>query len=127
LLGQTVDAGRVWDVIAAAKHLRESGNRASTKPLTVRVAGRGKAGVIAAYAAALEPQIAGAVVARPQLSHLDNDSPQFLNVLRTCDIPTILGLVAPRPLAILETSADHFLLTQAIYSAAGAEQRLSFE
>ena len=127
LLGRTVDAGRVWDVIAAAKHLRENSSSGSTKPPTVRVAGRGRAGVIAAYAAALEPQIAGALIATPQVSHVNNDSPQFLNVLRTCDIPTLFGLIAPRPLTILESSADNFSQTQEIYSAAGAEQRLSFE
>jgi hypothetical protein len=127
LLGRTVDAGRVWDVIAAAKYLRESSSSESTEPLTVRVAGRGRAGVIAAYAAALEPQIAGALIAKPQITHLNNESPQFLNVLRTCDIPTIFGLIAPRPLTILEVSEGNFSQTQEIYSAAGAEQRLSFE
>jgi hypothetical protein len=126
LLGRTVDAGRVWDVIAAAKYLRESGNSVSTTP-AVRVAGRDAAGVIAAYAAALEPQIVGAVLVKPQVTHLDNHSPQFLNVLRTCDIPTVFGLISPRPLTILESSADDFSQTREIYSAAGAEQRLSFD
>jgi len=120
LLGRTVDAGRVWDVIAAARYVS-----ARTK-LPVHVAGNGAAGVIAAYAAALDQSIAGATLITPPSSHMAKGAPQLLNVLRVCDIPDALGLLAPRPLRILGPDAAQFAKTVAIYSAAGKKDAVSF-
>jgi dienelactone hydrolase len=121
LLGRTVDAGRVWDVIAAARYL------ASTAPKSeVHVAGRKAAGVIAAYAAALDESIAGATVVAPAATHMESDAPQFLNVLRLCDIPDAFGLIAPRPLTMLEADAARFTNTVASYAAAQAKDKLTF-
>ncbi|MHC4509255.1 MAG: alpha/beta hydrolase family protein, partial [Planctomycetota bacterium] len=53
LLGRTVDTGRVWDVIAAARYLH--GKYDADVP--VYVLGEGSAGVLAAYAALWEPEI----------------------------------------------------------------------
>jgi hypothetical protein len=123
LLGRTVDAGRIWDVIAAAKYLaqRERGK------IPLYVSGRGPAGLIAGYAAALEDEIAGAALISPSASHLVADAPQILNVLRVCDAPDILGLIAPRPLSIAADASDAFARTAAAYSAAGAADKLKFE
>ena len=123
LVGRTVDAGRVWDVIAAARSL-SSGESA---PSTVRAAGSGAAGVIAAYAAALDEQIAGVTLVSPPATHMDKDAPQFLNVLRVCDIPDALGLVAPRPLTIVGAEHARFERTAAAYTAADAKDRLTFQ
>ncbi|HUE71122.1 MAG TPA: prolyl oligopeptidase family serine peptidase [Pirellulaceae bacterium] len=164
LLGRTIDAGRVWDVIAAAKYLASptrsvsdgrqsaSGGRQSAsegreppdapalkqdqgadaprspvgKP-QVFVAGKGPAGLIAAYAAALEDSIAGVTVIDPPASHMDAAAPQLLNVLRVCDVPDALGLIAPRPLTIVGGDAGSFSKTTAAYEAAGTKERLSFK
>jgi hypothetical protein len=127
LLGRTVDTGRVWDVIAAAEALAEGDTGAAKRP--VYVAGRGAAGVIAAYAAALDERaIAGATLVKPPASHMDDGAPQFLSVLRVCDIPDALGLLAPRPLTIVGAPRDAFARTAAAYDAAGGtEGRLTFK
>jgi dienelactone hydrolase len=125
LLGRTVDAGRVWDVIAAAKSLAGSLNNQPLLP--VHVAGRGAAGIIAAYAAALSDDIAGVTIVSPPATHTDAAAPQFLNVLRVCDIPDALALIAPRPLTIIGGNASAFARTRAAFTAAGAKEQLVFE
>ncbi len=117
LLGRTVDTGRVWDIIATARALREQG-------LPVHVAGQGPAAILGVYAALLEPEIAGAIAVNPPASHMDADAPQFLNVLRVCDVPDALGMLAPRPLT-LEGFEDNALRKVAqIYASAEASERL---
>ncbi len=123
LLGRTVDAGRVWDVIAAAKKMKAQ----LALPTPVYVAGKGHAGLIAAYAAALDDSIAGVTIIDPPTTHMDNAAPQLLNVLRVCDVPDALGLVAPRPLTLIGAAADDFGASRAVYSAAGAAERLTIK
>jgi hypothetical protein len=127
LLGRTVDAGRVWDVIAASRYLSERfANKGQSTP-RIRVAGRGAAAVLAAYAAALDEHLAGAVLAQPLASHMDDGAPQFLSVLRTCDVPDVLGLIAPRPLTLLQSPAAKFTAVERAYAAAGAKDSLEFK
>jgi hypothetical protein len=119
LVGRTVDEGRVRDVAAAARYLN------SKYRVSVVVAGKGASGVIAAYAALLEPDIAEVIVVDPPKSHMDAQSPQILNVLRVLDIPEAFGLIAPRPLTLI--GADDALADRvaAIYASASATERLS--
>jgi hypothetical protein len=121
LLGRTVDAGRVWDVVAASKHLAADGKR------KVIVAGKGPAGLIAGYAAALDDSIAGVTIVSPPTTHMDSAAPQLLNVLRVCDVPVSLALVAPRPLTLVGAKEDAFAATAAAYTAAGAKEKLQFK
>ena len=122
LLGRTVDAGRVFDVIAAARHLASTGRKSE-----VHVAGRGAAGLLAAYAAALdESTIAGATLVAPPSTHIDNDAPQFLNILRTCDVPDVLGMIAPRPLVVTGADPAKFARAADAYAAANAKRQLTF-
>lgn len=119
LLGLSVDSGRVIDVVRladAALHLPGSNES------RIRIAGRGQAGVIAAYAAMLTPQIAEVVAIAPPTSH--RNGPYFLNVLRVTDIPDALGLLAPRPLRIETATPAAFERTVAIYAAANAAKQL---
>jgi len=116
LLGRTVDAGRVWDVIAAGRFLRGKYEGS----VGVYVAGHGAAGVLAAYAALLEPDIAGVIVREPPVSHMEAGAPQFLNVLRVCDVPEVFGMLAPRRLTVCGAGGDGLERTSAIYRAAGA-------
>ena len=122
LLGRTVDAGRVWDVMAAAEFLAAG----QGKP-AVFVAGKGGAAVLAAYAAALDERIAGATLVSPPAGHMAAEAPALLNVLRVCDVPDAFGLIAPRPLAIVGSPADDFSATTAAYAASGASEKLSFK
>jgi hypothetical protein len=121
LLGRTADTGRVWDVIAAARYLRQKFEGKAA----VLVSGQGNAAVLAAYAALFEPEITGLVLRNPVLSHMNASAPPFLNVLRVCDIPEVLGMLAPRSLTIQESTAEALKKISAIYSAAGAANRLT--
>src|SRR5262249_8459808 len=91
----------------------------------VAVAGKGAAGLIAAYAAVIDERIAGVMVIAPQVTHMERGAPQFLNVLRVCDVPVALGLIAPRPLLVKDADAEGFASTKAAFAAAGAQDRLT--
>jgi hypothetical protein len=58
---------------------------------------------------------------------MDNAAPQFLSVLRICDVPFALGLIAPRPISITGAAADSFAATAVAYSAAGAADKLKIK
>jgi len=121
LLGRTVDTGRVWDIIATARYLRSKYDN----KVPLHVLGEGPVAVLAAYAALWEPDIAGVIAVDPPTSHMDPNAPQFLNVLRVCDIPDVLGLLAPRPLTLIGGDADARAEVQAIYTAADAVTHFS--
>ena len=91
------------------------------------VAGEGAAGILAAYAAVCEPEIAGVLVSKPPLTHQGNDAPQLLNVLRVCDIPDVLGMLAPRSLSLDGVPADALDKVVAAYTAAGAASKLTIK
>jgi hypothetical protein len=112
----------VWDVIAAAKYL--AARKAGDPVVPVYVGGKEAAGLIAAYAAALDDSIAGATLVDPPTTHMDHAAPQLLNVLRVCDVPDSLGLIAPRPLSIFGVKPNDFAGTRAAYAAAGASDKL---
>jgi pimeloyl-ACP methyl ester carboxylesterase len=114
LIGRTVDAGRVWDVVAAARYL------AAERNLKVWLAGEGAGGVLAAYAAILEADIGGVVVVKPPGSHMETDAPQLLNILRVCDVAEALGMLAPRPLQLLGAGESLSAKVKACYAAADA-------
>jgi hypothetical protein len=116
LLGRTVDDGKVWDILAA---LRAVDDKRSSK---WRIVGRDRAGILATYAALLEPSISEVVVVDPPVSH--REGPIFLNVLRVLDIPDALGMLAPTPLTLINANDRAFDRTEQIYKAAGAEDKL---
>jgi dienelactone hydrolase len=113
LLGRTVDSGRVADVTAFAEYTHHVASNTNWK-----ITGRGQAGIIAAYAAALAPDhcVSEIVVVDPPTSH--RDGPIFLNVLRVVDIPEALGLLAPRSLTLQTDRPAAFESTRAIYETA---------
>jgi cephalosporin-C deacetylase-like acetyl esterase len=118
LLGRTVDAGRVWDVQAVARWLHET----DYGGCSLVVAGKGQAGVLAAYAAAFESCINEVIAVEPPASH--REGPIILNVLRVLDVPDALGLLAPRPLMLSGVRDPGFERTRKAYQAAGAEDKL---
>jgi dienelactone hydrolase len=120
LLGRTVDSGRVWDIAAAARYLQTLHG----KDTEVHLAGRGTAASLALYAALLEPEIAGLLMHHPPASHSDPAAPVLLNVLRVCDLPDALGMLAPRPVTIAAKQSDWTRKAAAIYETAGARDKL---
>jgi dienelactone hydrolase len=121
LLGRTIDSGRVWDVAAVARSLKARFG----KETPVVVVGSGSAGVIATYAALLEPDIGGVILIAPPNSHMDKDAPALLNVLRVLDIPEAIGLLAPRPVTLRDADATLSDRVAAIYRVTGAPDRLT--
>lgn len=114
LLGMTLDERRLGDVIALAAFARPKGMRV--------LRGRGQAGILAAYAALFEPSIKEVVIVDPPTSH--TEGPHFLNVLRVCDIPEALGLLAPRvKLTLIHANDRVFDRTAEIYRIAGAADK----
>jgi len=120
LLGLTVDVGKVTDIIATIKMLAKLEVDGKTLPKRQwRLVGRGQFGILAAYAALLEPSIKEVVIIDPPKSHMEG--PHFLGVLRVLDIPEALGLLAPNvKLTLINARDPAFDRTEAIYKAAGA-------
>jgi len=123
LLGGTVDGGRVWDVITVAGHRAADGVR-------WRAAGRGRAGILAAYAALYQPAIEAVTIVDPPVSHRPRTAgeeygPALLNVLRVMDIPEALGCLAPRQLTLIGANDSAFDRTATIYRLAGAADRFT--
>jgi dienelactone hydrolase len=117
LLGRTLDTGRLTDVLAASAQVLNAERDAKWN-----IIGRGRAGVIGAYAALFEPRMAGVVAIEPPESH--REGPIFLNVLRVLDIPDALGMLAPRPLTIVTAHAREFERAQSLYRIAGGTLKL---
>jgi dienelactone hydrolase len=116
LLGATVDSARVLEIA----------DRIRTLGVPCNVVGRGQAGVLGAYAALLEPtRVQEVTLLDPPSSH--REGPQFLSVLRVCDIPEALGCLAPHRLRILGGKKEAFERTAEIYRAAGAAGQLRRE
>jgi hypothetical protein len=85
--------------------------------------GRGPVGILAAYAALFEPSIKEVVIIDPPASH--KEGPHFLNVLRVCDIPEALGLLAPNvKLTLINAKDPAFDRTVEIYRRAGAADKI---
>jgi dienelactone hydrolase len=121
LLGRTVDSGRVWDLAAIARYLKAQGGGQSP----VYLAGEGAAGVLCAYAALLEPDIAGVALFHPPASHMDDSAPALLNVLRVCDIAQAVGMVAPRPVWLLGMPAAWHNQPARLFQLAGASDKFA--
>ncbi|HZU35800.1 MAG TPA: prolyl oligopeptidase family serine peptidase [Gemmataceae bacterium] len=117
LLGRTVDSGRVLDIIATARYLKEREKE------DITVIGIGQSGILAAYAALFEPCIQEVVIIDPPTSH--RQGPIFLNVLRVLDIPEALGLLAPRKLTLVHARDKAFERTAEIYKRAGAADKFA--
>jgi dienelactone hydrolase len=119
LLGSTVESGQVWDIMATARYLRQQFPQAGP----IWVGGEGATGLCAAYAGIWETTIAGVTLANPPTTHMDSAAPAFLNILRVCDVPEALGLLAPKPLRLLGSPPESFRTRlERIYEAAGASE-----
>ena len=65
-----------------------------------------------------------AILRDPPASHMEAAAPQFLNILRVCDVPDMLGMLAPRPLTIYHRNQKAWEKVAKIYAAAGAADKL---
>ncbi len=102
-------ATRAWIASASPKYAR------------FRLAGRGPAGILAAYGVLLGEAADEVIVAEPPVSH--REGPIFLDVLRVVDVPEALGLLAPVRLRLLTPRGEAFGATREIYRRAGTRRR----
>jgi len=117
LLGRTTDSCQLADVLAAVAEVLNAQRGAKWN-----IIGHRKAGVIAGYAALLEPRLGGVTAIDPPTTH--RDGPVFLNVLRVLDVPEALGLIAPRPLHIATLEPTAFEHTRQLYDLRGGSLKM---
>jgi pimeloyl-ACP methyl ester carboxylesterase len=115
-----VDDGRIWDIAATARYLMEY----YEGEIPLHLVGEGAGAVLGAYAMLLEPDISGAILDSPFTSHMDDSCPPLLNVLRVCDVPDILGALAPRSLTISGWDTNKGEKVARIYKAANELKQL---
>ena len=120
LLGTTIDEMKVYRLLTSIQcHKKDLyiGEK------SYRIVAVGQPGILAAYAALLEPTMFTEItLINPPKSH--KDGPHFLNVMRVLDIPEALGLLAPTPLTIIGGNDPAFDRTAEIYRLAGAVDKL---
>jgi hypothetical protein len=122
LTGRTVAALRVWDVLRAVSWARTI---LGQQPGRIEVYGRGEAGIIGAYAAALDADISHVILHAPPASH--RLGPALLAVLRTTDIPEVLAVLAPRQVTVLSRGGGDFAFSQAVHNLCGVAKSFSVE
>jgi hypothetical protein len=121
LVGRTIDQGRIWDVIATRGWI----SSIADAPVRFRLAGKGSAGIIAAYASLLGFRDDEVVALEPPTSH--RQGPILLNIMRILDVPEALGLLAPARLTLIKARPESFVPTAQLYDRAGAMTSLIFE
>jgi dienelactone hydrolase len=120
LLGRTVADARIWDIIATARYLK--GQHGNKIPLIL--SGHGPDAVLAAYAMLLESDIDEGVFWEVPASHMEKHCPPLLNVLRVCDLPDVMGALAPRALTLRGIDKKIRDATETIYASAEAKEHL---
>jgi dienelactone hydrolase len=118
LLGQTIDERKLHFLLANVKRLAK---QEGSQRWDGRLIGKGQAGIIAAYAALLEPAVKEVILIDPPVSH--KDGPHFLGILRVLDVPDALGMLAPTPLTLIGAKSKAFDRTAEIYNLAGAAEK----
>jgi hypothetical protein len=106
-LGRPLLGMRVRDAVAVVSFLR---TRPDVDPVHITIAGRGWAGAVALFTAAIDPDIAGAAVVRIPVSYAEIAAAHLYNqpislmlpgVLKEFDLTDVLTSLAPRPLLVL--------------------------
>ena len=118
-LGRTVDSMRLWDVLRAAEAMRAETGR------EVAVGGIGVSGALGLYAAALDEQIAQAILIDAPTTHAAGRSgPVFLNVLKYTDLPEAAALVAPRRVTFYGREPEPYGFTRDVFELYGQGEKM---
>ncbi|MBI2191610.1 MAG: acetylxylan esterase [Planctomycetes bacterium] len=119
LVGRTVASLQVWDLLRTVELVRSMQGVPSKRIFTY---GKGEAGVLALYAAALDERIAGVLAESPSGTHADG--PHLLNVLRVMDIPQAAAMAVPRPVGLVNAPVRPFHWTRRLYDRLGIGGKL---
>lgn len=108
LVGKSMAGMQVSDVLAAFEYLA---SRPDVDPARISILGKGNGGVLALYAAALEPRLQKVVSERAVISYLDIARARVHEgvvdivvpgVLQDFDLPDVAQAISPRPLWIVD-------------------------
>jgi cephalosporin-C deacetylase-like acetyl esterase len=114
IMGSTIESMQVWDIMRAIQFMKSD---EKLDPASISLYGRGKMGILALYAAIMEPGPDCVVLDHPPTTHW-NGAP-LLNVLRVTDIPEAAALFAPHKLVLLQPAGNGFEQTAALYRLTG--------
>jgi cephalosporin-C deacetylase-like acetyl esterase len=107
-LGRPLLGMRVDDALKVAEYVR---SRPDVELARIVAAGRGWGGVVALFAAAIDPHVSGVVVEGVPASYAEAARSELYNlpaslmlpgVLREFDLPDAVGAIAPRPVLVLD-------------------------
>jgi len=84
------------------------------------LAGRGEAGIAALYHAVLDDRIAGVIVEDPPGSH--RTGAPVLGILQVLDLPQAVGLMAPRPVALVNPVYSNWTWPERLYRRLGCPE-----
>jgi hypothetical protein len=102
LLGTTLDAMRVWDIRRATEALTST---SELQKLPAGLSGTGMMGVNALYAALFVPQVKEIQLTALPASQVDG--PDYLNVLKSLDLPQVVAMAAERSsISFFETDSE---------------------
>jgi len=118
LVGLTPMVMTVHDVLAAVDYLVEQPELQGRRLL---VYGRGLGGVAALYAALLDARIHGVVAEDTPSSHADDAA--VPGILRHMDIHHAVGLMAPRPIALVNPGHCNWTWAARVFDRLGCEAR----
>jgi len=116
-VGLTWTTMAIHDALRAIRFLREEFGKPE-----ISLYGKGDAGVACVYAAILDEEVEGVVADSVPTSHLDGG--HIVGILKVLDIPQALGMIAPRPLGLVNFGPYRSLWTERLYERLGIRDRL---
>ncbi|MBU0607161.1 MAG: acetylxylan esterase [Armatimonadetes bacterium] len=119
LLGYTLPERQTYDLVQAMAVLREQ-----FPGVPVSLYGAGRTAVLAIYAALMDELVAEVILADPPETHREPETPEFLDILPTGDLPENLALLYPRPITFLGAMPGAYEWTAEVYGKLGRGKTL---
>jgi len=115
LLGRSIAAMQVWDILRAIEWLKQQQD-VTIDGLTVY--GRDESGIISLYAGLINENVGHIILRDPPTSQ--RTGPILPTILRHTDIEEVAGMFAPRRLTILANDRVHMPNTRDLFQLSGA-------
>jgi dienelactone hydrolase len=119
-VGMTETMLSIRDLTLALEFLRALPELAGQQ---IYLYGRGDAGVACLYTALLDDAVAGVVADSAPRTHLEGA--HIPGILRTLDIPHVIGLLAPRPVGLASFGRVRSFWPERLYTRLGCPDRLA--
>jgi hypothetical protein len=108
------DIGMAIDYLLSLRNLKEC---------MVYLYGRGDSGVAALYRGLIDDRVAGVILEDAPSSHLEGAP--IIGILRAFDMPQAVGLMAPRPVALINPCHNYWAWPTRVYERLGCRERIS--